>query len=236
MYCNMCKYWDDYTVICIAICANIEIILLYVLQYVQILRLYYHMCCNLRNYSDNTFMCKYWDDYTVICIALCVNIQIILLYVLQYVQILRWLYCYMYCNMCKYSDYTVICSAICANIEMIILLYVLQYVQIFRLYFYMYCNMFQYLDFTVICTAVCANIEMIILLYVLRYVQICLFCCFTFQVNSYGHGGTYRQFTLPRFFLGKLEKAVNQYFVHILSLVTDNNPSWMIQRNGGEWL
>ena len=85
--------------------------------------------------------------------------------------------------------------------------------------------MFQYLDYTVICTAVCANIEMIILLYVLRYVQICLFCCFTFQANSYGHGGTDHQFTLPRFFLRKLEQAVNQYFVHILSLVTDNNPS-----------
>ena len=27
------------------------------------------------------------------------------------------------------------------------------------------------------------------------------------------------------FFLGKLEQAVNKYFVHILSLVTDNNPS-----------
>ena len=27
------------------------------------------------------------------------------------------------------------------------------------------------------------------------------------------------------FYLGKLEQAVNQYFVHILSLVTDNNPS-----------
>ena len=27
------------------------------------------------------------------------------------------------------------------------------------------------------------------------------------------------------FLLGKLEQAVNQYFVHILSLVTDNNPS-----------
>ena len=26
-------------------------------------------------------------------------------------------------------------------------------------------------------------------------------------------------------FLGKLEQAVNQYFVHILSIVTDNNPS-----------
>ena len=29
--------------------------------------------------------------------------------------------------------------------------------------------------------------------------------------------------------------SLNQYFVHILSLVTDNNPSWMIQRKGGEW-
>ena len=27
------------------------------------------------------------------------------------------------------------------------------------------------------------------------------------------------------FFLGKLTQAVDQYFVHILSLVTDNNPS-----------
>ena len=33
------------------------------------------------------------------------------------------------------------------------------------------------------------------------------------------------QFTSQHFFLGKLEQAVNQYFVHILSLVTDNNPS-----------
>ena len=28
---------------------------------------------------------------------------------------------------------------------------------------------------------------------------------------------------LPHFFLGKLEQAVNQYFVHILKLVTDND-------------
>ena len=42
---------------------------------------------------------------------------------------------------------------------------------------------------------------------------VCLFCCLTSQVNSYGH------------FLGKFEQAVNLYFVHILSLVTDNNPS-----------
>ena len=37
------------------------------------------------------------------------------------------------------------------------------------------------------------------------------------------------------FFLGKLEQAVNQYFVHILSLVIDNNPSEMIRWKGGEW-
>ena len=36
------------------------------------------------------------------------------------------------------------------------------------------------------------------------------------------------------FFLGKLEQAVNQYFVQILSLVTDNSPSCMIQRKVGE--
>ena len=52
----------------------------------------------------------------------------------------------------------------------------------------------------------------------------CLFCCFTSQVNSYGHG---RMASSPNhtFFLGKPEQAVNQYFVQILSLVTDNNPS-----------
>ena len=51
-----------------------------------------------------------------------------------------------------------------------------------------------------------------------------LFCCFTSQVNIYGHGG---MVSSPNhtFFLGKLEQAVYQYFVHILSLVTDNNPS-----------
>ena len=54
--------------------------------------------------------------------------------------------------------------------------------------------------------------------------------CFMSKVNSYGHGGTVSS---PHFFLGKLEQAVNQYFVCILSLVTDNNPFWMIQRKGG---
>ena len=39
-----------------------------------------------------------------------------------------------------------------------------------------------------------------------------------------GMTGRSVQLTTP-YFLGKLEQAVNQYFVHILSLVTDNNPS-----------
>ena len=60
------------------------------------------------------------------------------------------------------------------------------------------------------------------------------FCCFTSQVNSYGHCGTVSS-PNHTFFLGRLEQAVNQLFVHILSLVTDNNPSWMNQRKGGEW-
>ena len=34
-----------------------------------------------------------------------------------------------------------------------------------------------------------------------------------------------RSVYLTTLFLGKLEQAVNQYFVHILSFVTDNNPS-----------
>ena len=46
-----------------------------------------------------------------------------------------------------------------------------------------------------------------------------LFCFLKYQVNSYGHGGTVSS---PN---RRLEQAVNQYFVHILSLVTDNNPA-----------
>ena len=62
------------------------------------------------------------------------------------------------------------------------------------------------------------------LLFYLFVVLFCLFCCFTSQANSYGHGG---MVSSPKhtFFLGKLEQAANKYFVHILSLVTDNNPS-----------
>ena len=47
------------------------------------------------------------------------------------------------------------------------------------------------------------------------------------QVNSYGHVGTVSS-PNHTFFLGKLDEAVYQYFVHIFSLVTlvtDNNPS-----------
>ena len=49
-------------------------------------------------------------------------------------------------------------------------------------------------------------------------------CCFTSQVNRSGHG---RTVSSPNhtFFLGKLEQAIKRYFVHILSLVTYNNPS-----------
>ena len=60
-----------------------------------------------------------------------------------------------------------------------------------------------------------------------------LFVCFTSQVNSYGHGGTVSSPNHTNF-LGKLEQAVNQYFMHILSLETDNNPSLKIQQKGGE--
>ena len=44
------------------------------------------------------------------------------------------------------------------------------------------------------------------------YLDICLFCCFTSQVNIYGYGGTVSS-PYHTFFLGKLEQAVNQYFV-----------------------
>ena len=43
-------------------------------------------------------------------------------------------------------------------------------------------------------------------------VSVCLFCCFTSQVNSYDHGGKVSSHD----FLGKLEQAVNKYFVHIV--------------------
>ena len=33
------------------------------------------------------------------------------------------------------------------------------------------------------------------------------------------------------FFLDKLDYAIDQYFVHILSHVTDNNPLWYVEVN-----
>ena len=69
---------------------------------------------------------------------------------------------------------------------------------------------------------------------IMRIVSICLFVLLLYVPgNSYGHSGTV---SLPNHtFFWQLEQAVNQYFVHILSFVTDNNPSWMIQWKGGEW-
>ena len=43
-------------------------------------------------------------------------------------------------------------------------------------------------------------------------------------VNSFGHVETVNS-PNQTFFLRKLDLAINQYFVHILLLVTDNNPS-----------
>ena len=42
-----------------------------------------------------------------------------------------------------------------------------------------------------------------------QYKRFCLYCCFTSQVNSYGHCG---MVSSPNhtYFLGKLEQAVNQ--------------------------
>ena len=63
---------------------------------------------------------------------------------------------------------------------------------------------------------------------------VCLLCCFTSEVNSYGHGGTVSSLK-HTFSWASLNNQFYQYFVRILSLVIQNNPSWMIQRKGGEW-
>ena len=49
------------------------------------------------------------------------------------------------------------------------------------------------------------------------------------QVISYGHIWTVSS-PNHTFFLGMHDLAVNQYFVHTLSLVNDNNPSWISGR------
>ena len=59
-----------------------------------------------------------------------------------------------------------------------------------------------------------------------------LFCCFTSQSTAMVMVG--RSVHLTTHFLGKFEQAVNQYFVYILSLVTDNNPFRINRQKGGE--
>ena len=51
----------------------------------------------------------------------------------------------------------------------------------------------------------------------------CLFCCFTSQATAMVMAGL--SIHLTTLFPGQTKQAVNQYFVHILSLVTDNKPS-----------
>ena len=66
------------------------------------------------------------------------------------------------------------------------------------------------------------------------------FCLFVLLLNvpvkSYGNDGTVSLTKVTTFFLGKLEQAVKQYFMHIHFLVTlsGNNLSLMIQRKRGE--
>ena len=57
------------------------------------------------------------------------------------------------------------------------------------------------------------------------FIAYCMFELMLYvPVNSYGHEERVSS-SKHIFFLGKLDKAVNQYFVHKLSLVTDNNLS-----------
>ena len=63
---------------------------------------------------------------------------------------------------------------------------------------------------------------------------LCFVCVFALGCKSTAMVMVGRSVHLTTLFLGKLVQAVNQYFVHILSLVTDNNPSSMIQLKGGE--
>ena len=52
-------------------------------------------------------------------------------------------------------------------------------------------------------------------------ISVCFVACFTSHVKSYGHCGVVSS-PNHTFLLGKLDQAVNQYFVEILSLVTDS--------------
>ena len=54
----------------------------------------------------------------------------------------------------------------------------------------------------------------------------CVALCPSQQLWSCKNG----QFTLLQFYIDKRDKVINQYFVHILSLVNDNNLSWFSWR------
>ena len=55
--------------------------------------------------------------------------------------------------------------------------------------------------------------------------SLCLFVCFVaLRPKSTAMVMAGRSVYLTKLVLSKLEQAVNQYLVHILSLVTDNNP------------
>ena len=57
-------------------------------------------------------------------------------------------------------------------------------------------------------------------------IQLILFVCFVaLRPKSTAMVMVGRSVHLTTLSLSKLEQAVNQYFVHILSLITDNNPS-----------
>ena len=59
-----------------------------------------------------------------------------------------------------------------------------------------------------------------------RLLNFCLFVCVVaLRPKSTVMVMAGRSVYLTTLFLGKLEQSVIQYFVHILSLVTDNNPS-----------
>ena len=53
------------------------------------------------------------------------------------------------------------------------------------------------------------------------FLLLVLVCCFMSQATAMVMLGL--SVHLTTLFLGKLEQAVNQYFEHILSLLTDNN-------------
>ena len=55
--------------------------------------------------------------------------------------------------------------------------------------------------------------------------SICLFAFVALRPKPTAMVNDGRSVHQPHFFLVKLEQVVNQYFVHILWLVTDNNPS-----------